>query len=81
MDDSGIVRRRDARRDLRADRTSFLGPETALPQPLLERDALHVFEDEVSAAVLLRNPVDRGDVPMVQGRERLRLSFEASAEP
>jgi hypothetical protein len=76
VDDARVVRRLHASRDLDRQLERLVDAERPLVETILERVALDVFEDEIAPAVLLLEPVDAGDVRMVELRERLRFALE-----
>ncbi len=78
MDDALLVRGLEAFGDLLRDRDRFVdGDRTAL-QPLGEVFAFDQLQRQRDDAVALFEPVDRGDVRMVERREHLGLAPESS---
>ena len=77
MDHPGVVRRLDTGGDLGRKIERLVHADRAAVDPVGERLALDVIEDEVLGAVLLLDAVDARDVGMVQTGERLRLTLEA----
>ena len=73
-----LVRRFERLRDLLRDRAApHRSESTPRAMPLRQVVALDEFHHEGVHATGLLESVDRGDVRMIQRRERLRLAFEA----
>ena len=77
VDDPLLVRRFERLGDLLRDRQRFVDRNRAARDALRQIVALDQFHHEGVHAAGFLEPVDRGDVRMIQRRERLRLAFEA----
>ena len=76
MDDALLMRRFQRLSDLFCDGQSFINRDRAARDALREVITLDEFHHEGVHAPGLLEPVNRGDVRMVQGRERLRFALE-----
>lgn len=76
MNDALLVRRLRSLRDLPGDGQYLIERDRATGDPLGQILALDELHDEDVQARELLERVNRGDVRMIQGRERLRLSLE-----
>src|SRR5262249_4291721 len=76
-DDPALVRGLEAFRDLPRDRDRLVHRDRALREALREVLAVHELERETHDSVRLLEPVDRGDVRVVERGEELRLAAEA----
>ena len=68
MDDAALVRRLEPFGDLSSDRHSFRDEKRARRNAFRERRAFDELEDERLDAIGFVDPVDRGDVGMIQRR-------------
>ena len=76
MDDSLLVRRFEGLGDLLRDRQRLVEGMGPRVNPLCEILALDEFHDERRDAVGLLEPVDRGDVRVIQRGEDLRFALK-----
>ena len=78
MDDALVVRLLERLGDLLRDLERLVDGDRAAREPLLEVFALDELESEERLPVGLLEPVDRGDVRVVEGGEKVRLALEAA---
>ena len=76
MDDAPRVRGFDCFRDLLRDGQRLIEGNRALPDPLRRVVTFDELPDAGMRASGFLDRIDRGDVRMIERRERLRLAFE-----
>ena len=76
MDDAAFVSRGQRVGDLSRDVDSLIERERSLPQPILERLSFHQLHDDAGGVSDLLEPVNLGDVGVVQRGQDLRLAFK-----
>ncbi len=76
MHDAGAMRRLQGRGDLARHRQRFVDRQRARGEPFGERLSFDQLQDQELRAVLILEPVDRGDVWVVERREHPRLALE-----
>ena len=76
MNDPLLMRGLKRVRDLRRDRQGVIKPDRATRDALRQVLALDEFHDQRTNTIGFFETVDRGDVRMVQRRERLRFARE-----
>ena len=79
MDDAARVRRREAVGDGRADLDGPPPRQRAALEEAAQRVALEQLRDDVGEVALLLELIERQDVRMRDGRDRLRLALETDA--
>jgi len=77
VDHTRLVRRLDARGDLHRQLDRLIHRQRPTVEPVRQRLAFNIFEDQILRAVLLLDPVDAGEVGVVDLRERPRLALKA----
>ncbi len=76
MHDAFLVRRLERLGDLARDGERLVGRERAMREPLRERRPFDQLHHQRACAGRLFEPEDRGDVRMMELREKLRLALE-----
>ena len=79
VDDALPVRLVESVGDLDAEAERLIERQRALRQPVRERLALEILHDEILDFALASDVVQRADVRMREGGDRLRLAFEPLA--
>ena len=77
MNDPTLVRRFERFSDLHGDRQRLVQWEAPLSESVGERGAVDQLEDRAPVRRRFLEPVDRGDIGVVQQRQNLGFPFEA----